>query len=111
MSLVPLHVSRIALAERDHLVLALELRRRFAKCPAVPERASTLFAAQLQIPVLGKVLGTGQTVFLGADAAVTTAEIGRALPVSAVLAFVDMEFSSYELMLLGHSGFLSFEFV
>lgn len=90
------HPAGAALPLSDYFVFAQELFRRLFELPAVSELAGTVPAAQFQIPVLGKVLRRGQALFLCADAVVPAAQVGRALLVPAVLAFVDVQLSAKE---------------
>jgi hypothetical protein len=55
------------------------------------EIAAAELAPQFQIPIFGNVLGSLNAVFVGCHAMAPPADAGVALPISAVLPFVDME--------------------
>ena len=89
-----LDVDLAALALRDDVEFAQELVGGFAESFFCFDFSAAGFAAQLQIPVLGDFLGFGEAVFLRAGAAVLAGEIGGALPVAAVRAFVDVDLAA-----------------
>ena len=59
-------------------------------------------AAQLQIPVLGEILGLGQAVFLGGNPSVFAGEVGGALPATAIVASVDVDLAAEDCVFLWH---------
>jgi hypothetical protein len=71
----------------------------------IQQFARAVLIAQGQIPVLGKLLGLGQTLLLGGYAAVAAGEIGRALPKAAIIALIDVDLAA-ENRARGHGGSL-----
>src|ERR1035437_4626942 len=59
-------------------------------------------AAQLQKPVLGEVLGLGQTVFLGGNPPVLSCKVGGALPSAAVVAPVNVDLAAQDRVFFRH---------
>src|SRR5450756_880644 len=102
-SAVAFNVLGITLALGDDLVFALELHCGFAESFFVAYFTAPGLAAQLQIPVLGEVLGLGQAVFLGGNPPVLAGEVGGTLPATAVVAPVDVDLAAQDCVLLRHS--------
>ena len=59
---------------------------------------------ELKIPILGHRFGFGEAVFLRARAAILASEITGTLSVTAVWAFVDVNFAAHDGELFGHDG-------
>jgi hypothetical protein len=91
-----LHIAGAALALRDDLVLALELRGCLPEGFPGPDLAAAKLTPQLEIPVLGHLLRAGEALFLGADAAVPAGFVGGALPEAAAGPLVDMELAAHQ---------------
>src|ERR1039457_5663528 len=101
-SAVAYNVLGITLALGDDLVFALELYSGFAKGFFVVYFAVPGLAAQLQKPVLGEVLGLGQTVFFGGTPPVLACQVGGALPAAAVVTPVDVDLAAQDCVFFGH---------
>ncbi|MGR3344003.1 MAG: hypothetical protein ACU0DI_12400 [Paracoccaceae bacterium] len=54
---VVLDIPRMSLIAGDHLILAAELLGRFLEGSLIANFAAAIFAAKMQIPILGEVLG------------------------------------------------------
>src|ERR1017187_3076953 len=102
-SAVAFNVLGITLAFGDDLVFALELHSGFAKGFFTGYFTAAGLAAQLQKPVLGEVLGLGQAVFLGGNPPVLAGEVGGTLPVTAVVAPVNVDLAAQDCVFLRHS--------
>src|SRR5207245_6045899 len=64
------------------------------------------FSAELQVPILGDLLGFREAVFFRAGAPVFSAEITGTLPATAVRALVDVNFAAHDGDLFTHRGCL-----
>src|SRR5260221_1488299 len=67
------------------------------------EEAGAVLAAQLEIPILGDLLGEGEAFLLGACAALLAADRRGALPEAAVAASVDLELAAHQFV-TGHQA-------
>ncbi|MCR4282647.1 MAG: hypothetical protein NUV72_06440 [Bauldia sp.] len=75
-----LDIFRVALPFGDDLVFAGELVGRLPEGLFVGDLPAARLAAQLEIPVLGEILGAGEAVLLRAHAPVLAGEASRTLP-------------------------------
>jgi hypothetical protein len=87
---------------RDDVVFAQVLFRRFAKSFFGFDLAGAELSSELQVPVLGDLLGFREAVFLGARAAVLPAEIAGTLPAAAVRAFVNVDLAAQDRVVFRH---------
>jgi hypothetical protein len=104
-SAVAYNVLGVALALGDDLVFTLELDSGFAKGFFVVYFAVAGLAAQLQIPILGEVLGLGQAVFLGGNPPVLAGEVGGTLPAAAVVPSIDVDLAAENCVFLWHRAY------
>src|SRR6266851_4069403 len=100
------HVDLAALALRDDVVFAQVLFRRFAKGFFGFDLAGAELAPELQVPVLGDLLGFREALFLRARAAVFPAEVAGTLPAAAVRAFVNVNLAPQASVVFRHRGCL-----
>src|ERR1700687_76073 len=96
-------VGLASLALGDDLVFPQELLRRVAKGFLCLDFAAAQLAPELQVPVLGDLLGFGQAVFLGAAPTVLAGKVGGTLPVAALRASVDVNLAAQDRMRFGHA--------
>ena len=70
-----------------------------AKSLFVLEFAAFVLALQFKIPVFGEVLGLRQAFFLGADAMIFAAKKRGALPIVAVVTFINVQLTAHKFVL------------
>ena len=70
------YISLVALPLRHDVVLAQVMGRDFTKGLFGLDFSGAEFSAQLQLPVLGDLLGLREAFFLGADPPILAREIG-----------------------------------
>src|SRR5208337_2934226 len=97
-------VARAALALREDVVFTQKLFGCFAEGFFCFDFSAAEFPAELQIPILGNLLGFREALFLCAGPAVLAGEIAGALPAAAVRAFVDVDLSTEDGVLFRHRG-------
>src|SRR5208337_4376313 len=97
-------VARAALALREDVVFTQKLFGCFAEGFFCFDFSAAEFPAELQIPILGNLLGFREALFLCAGPAVLAGEIAGALPAAAVRAFVDVNLSTEDGVLFRHRG-------
>lgn len=76
--------------------------RGLTKSFACLQDACARFASEFKIPVLRDVLRMREAFFLRGLAPVLSGEVRGALPMAAILAFVEVEFASHEFVMFGH---------
>ena len=99
-------VALAALALREDVVFTQELFGCFAEGSFCFDFSAAEFPAELQIPILGNLLGFREALFLCAGPAVLAGEIAGALPAAAVGAFVDVNLSTEDGVLFRHRDVL-----
>ena len=92
--LVALHLFRAAAAPCDGFILFLKRLRGLGEGLAGRQLAVTALVSEGQIPVLGKILGELKALLLGRSSPVSTSEVGGALPKSAVIALIEVDFAA-----------------
>ena len=100
---VALNVLGIALALGDDLVFALELDSGFGEGFFAAYFTVPDFAAQSQLPVLREVLGLRQAVLLCGNPSVLARKVGGTLPLTAILAPVNVDLAAEDGVLLWHT--------
>src|SRR5260370_41070193 len=71
--------------------------------PLLPRSPFRALPRSPKIPILGEVLGLRQAVFLGGNPSVFACEVGGALPSTAVVAPINVDFAAKDCVLLWHS--------
>jgi hypothetical protein len=99
---LPFDVVVAALALRDDVVFAQTQFGPFAEGFLCFDFSGAEFAAQLQIPVLGDLVGFREAVFLRAGAAILAGEVAGALPGAAIRTFLDVNLAAQDGVLFSH---------
>ena len=92
--LVAFDPTRAAMPFSDNFVLSDKLLGGLFEGLLGANLAAQVFAAKLQIPVLGKILRACQAFFLGAGTPVLAGKVGRALPETADLTLTNVNLAS-----------------
>ena len=91
-----------SLAIRDGFIFEQELLSSSLERLADFQRSCPQFSSELEIPIFCEVLCMSEAVLFRGYAPILPFQKGRALPVAAVLAAVDVEFSSHQFVAFRH---------
>ena len=93
---MPLDPARAPMAFGDNLVFAFKKLCGLFEGFFIQEFTGSVFVAERQIPALSKLLRQSQTFLLRGRTAIPASEICRALPETAVVTLIDVDFTAMD---------------